>query len=182
MIGFPLGLLWANAGEWMIHKYLLHDMGKSKDSFWAFHWHEHHRESRLNDMLDENYERDLFDGLHAQSRAAGLAVAAALHLPLLPIAPAFTAGVWASIGTYYVVHKKSHQDPEWGRKYLRWHYDHHMGRNQHANWCVTWPLFDHLMGTREPYAGTEREAKDRARRAQVKARRAARADAAPAAA
>jgi sterol desaturase/sphingolipid hydroxylase (fatty acid hydroxylase superfamily) len=71
--------------------------------------------------------------------------------------------VWLSAYGYYLVHKKSHLDPEWARKHLPWHYDHHMGPNQDANWCVTLPLFDHLMGTREHYVGTEREARDRQR-------------------
>ena len=26
------------------------------------------------------------------------------------------------------------------------------------NWCVTWPLMDHLMGTRLVWVGTEKEA------------------------
>ena len=49
-----------------------------------------------------------------------------------------------------------------------------MGPNQDANWCVTWPWFDQLMGTREVYAGTEREAADMARREARERRRAAR--------
>lgn len=28
------------------------------------------------------------------------------------------------------------------------HYDHHMNASQHANWCVTKPWFDYIMGTR----------------------------------
>ena len=62
---------------------------------------------------------------------------------------------------------------EWARENLTWHYDHHMGPDQDCNWCVTWPWFDHIMGTREPYVGTEREARDRKRRADRAARKAA---------
>ena len=36
MIGIPIGLIAANASEWLIHKYVLHGPGKKKDSFWAF--------------------------------------------------------------------------------------------------------------------------------------------------
>ncbi|MBK8693335.1 MAG: hypothetical protein IPN17_13835 [Deltaproteobacteria bacterium] len=39
MIGLPLALLYSNAWEWVIHKYVLHGMGKSRESFWSFHWH-----------------------------------------------------------------------------------------------------------------------------------------------
>jgi sterol desaturase/sphingolipid hydroxylase (fatty acid hydroxylase superfamily) len=84
-------------------------------------------------------------------------------LPLWPVAPFFCAAVWLSAYHYYRVHKKAHLDPAWAKAHVPWHYDHHMGPNQHANWCVTIPLMDHLMGTRVPYAGTEREAQDAAR-------------------
>ena len=39
MIGIPVALAASNAGEWLIHKYWLHGLGKNKKSFWAFHWH-----------------------------------------------------------------------------------------------------------------------------------------------
>ena len=173
MLGFALGLVAQNAGEWLAHKHVLHGMAREKDSFWAFHWYEHHKESRRNDFYDPHYERHLFGGLHAQSKEAlGLLAAGALVLPLLPVAPGFTSGFLFGLGNYYWVHKKSHNDPEWAKRHLPWHYDHHMGPNQHANWCVTFPLFDHLMGTREPYLGTAREAKDRARAARRAAARA----------
>jgi hypothetical protein len=42
-----------------------------------------------------------------------------------------------------------------------------MGPDQDANWCVTHPWFDLVMGTREPYAGTERERADSAKRARL---------------
>lgn len=173
MLGFPVGLLYANAGEWMIHKYILHGMGRDKSSLWAFHWHEHHRECRKNDYRDPNYERPLV-GWHAQGKEAlALGIAAVAHVPLFPIAPFFTSAVWFSIANYYRVHKRSHMDPDWARENLAWHYDHHMGPNQDSNWCVSWPWFDWVMGTREPYVGTEREERDLARKKERAARRVA---------
>jgi sterol desaturase/sphingolipid hydroxylase (fatty acid hydroxylase superfamily) len=164
-------MLYTNAGEWIVHKYLLHGLGKRKKSFWSFHWHEHHRNSRRNEHIDEAYKRPLF-AWHAQSKEAlALAAAGAAVAPLLPVAPFFTAGVWYSLVNYYRVHKRSHQDPGWARNNVPWHYDHHMGPNQDANWCVTRPWFDHIMGTRVPYAGTEREARDLARRKEREVRR-----------
>ena len=160
MLGFPIGLLYANAGEWFIHKHVLHGTGKNKKSMWAFHFHEHHRAARKHRMLDEDYNRSVV-GWHAQGKEAlGVVGLAALHLPLFPVAPFFTGAVVFSAYKYYTRHKRSHEDPEWARQHLTWHYDHHMGPNQDSNWCVTWPWFDHVMGTREPYAFTEREAKD----------------------
>ena len=52
MLGIPLGLLAANATEWFVHKHVLHGIGRKKSSFWSFHWHEHHRESRRHEMHD----------------------------------------------------------------------------------------------------------------------------------
>ncbi len=164
MFGIPLGLLYANAGEWAIHKYVLHGLGKKKTSFWAFHWHEHHGASRRADFADPNYQKSTF-GWHAQGKEAfGLVGLAALHLPLLPIAPFFTGAVLYSIARYHRVHKRSHLDPAWARENLTWHYDHHMGPDQDANWCVSKPWFDILMKTRKPYAFTEREERDLTRK------------------
>ena len=165
MLGIPLGLAYANAGEWFIHKYVLHGLGKKRSSFWSFHFHEHHKNARRNGFSDPDYDRPPF-GDHAQGRELGGLIALSLaHAPLLPVAPLFTLTIWGSAAYYYRVHKRSHQDPDWARTNLPWHYDHHMGPDQDANWCVTRPWMDQLMGTRKPYVGTEREQQDLARRA-----------------
>lgn len=157
MIGFPIGMLYSNAGEWFIHKYVLHNIGKNKKSFWSFHWHEHHREARRNDHVDPNYKRSIF-GWNPQSKElVGIVGLGLVHAPLLPIAPFFTLAVWYSGYHYYKVHKKAHTDPEWARKHLPWHVDHHMGPDQNQNWCVSYPWFDHIMGTRHPYVMTPQE-------------------------
>jgi hypothetical protein len=151
MIGIPLGLLYTNVGEWLVHKYVLHGLGKNKDSFWAFHWHEHHRESRTHDMLDPQYERSLFSWQAQTKEVVALIGGALLHAPLLPVAPFFTATVWYRMYRYYLIHKRAHLDPGWAERELPWHYDHHMGKDQNANWCVTHPFFDHVMGTRKTW-------------------------------
>jgi sterol desaturase/sphingolipid hydroxylase (fatty acid hydroxylase superfamily) len=164
MLGIPIGLAYANASEWLIHKYVLHGRGKKRSSFWSFHFHEHHRAARKHGHYDADYET-LGLGDNPQNREAlGLVALSVLHAPLLPVAPFFTATVWYSAVHYWRVHRRSHLEPEWARENLSWHYDHHMGPNQDANWCVTRPWMDQLMGTREPYVGTEREQKDIARR------------------
>jgi sterol desaturase/sphingolipid hydroxylase (fatty acid hydroxylase superfamily) len=116
-------------------------------------------------MVDADYERPVI-GRHAQGKEAlGLLGVCVAHAPLFGVAPFFTGAVWCSAGLYYVRHRRAHLDPSWAREHLSWHYDHHMGPDQDANWCVTWPWFDHLMGTRVPYKDTPREERDRARRA-----------------
>lgn len=158
MIGIPLGLLASNATEWLVHKYVLHGLGAKRSSFWSFHWHEHHKNSRKHAGADADYEQPLLSSWNGQSKEAlALVGTAALMAPLFPVAPFFVGTVMYSAVNYYRKHKRAHLDPAWAREHLPWHYDHHMGPNQHANWCVTRPWFDHIMGTREPYVGTERE-------------------------
>lgn len=172
MLGIPLGILYANGVEWVMHKHVLHGLGKDKKSLWAFHWHEHHGASRQHEMLDEHYIHGSWTEWNSKTKeAVALVLGALVHAPLLPVAPFFTLTVWAWGANYYRVHRKSHLDPEWGRQHLPWHYDHHMGPNQHANWGVTYPLWDIILGTREVYLGTERWREDTERRAKVKARR-----------
>jgi sterol desaturase/sphingolipid hydroxylase (fatty acid hydroxylase superfamily) len=171
--GFVSGLVAANAGEWYIHKYLLHKDARRKDSFWRFHWAIHHKTVYESEFNDPDYQKTIFEIWNPHSKEVfSLVAGAAIVSPLFPVAPWFTMGVWTSIANYYRVHRRSHEDPEWGYKYLPWHYDHHMGRDQDKNWCVTFPLWDYVMGTRVPYKGTELERKDIERKVKKAARKA----------
>lgn len=144
-----LGLLYANAGEWLMHKYILHALGKNRQSFWAYHWHEHHAVCAKNAMLDPGYRSLTLTIWNAQTKELSvLAGIVLLHLPLFLLFPLFTGAVYASLILYYYKHRKAHLNPAWAKQHLRWHYDHHLGDNCDANWCVTWPWFDYLMGTR----------------------------------
>lgn len=165
MIGIPVALVLANATEWVVHKHVLHRLGRNKNSLWAFHWHEHHGNSRRGNMIDETYERSPF-GWHAQGKElAALIGLGFLTLPLAPIAPFYTGTALYCIAEYYFKHRRAHEDPVWAREHLPWHYDHHMGPNQDANWGVVRPWMDNWLGTREPYVGTERETRDVQKRA-----------------
>jgi sterol desaturase/sphingolipid hydroxylase (fatty acid hydroxylase superfamily) len=173
MLGIPIALAVSNASEWLIHKYVLHGQGRVRGTFWSFHWHEHHKNARANAFVDPDYERSLF-GWNAQAKEAlGLLGGALLVTPLFPVAPFFVLTSYFTSYRYYRVHKRAHQEPGWAREHLPWHYDHHMGPNQDANWCVTNPWFDKIMGTREPYADTERERADLEKRDSKRRHRAA---------
>lgn len=146
---FVGGLLITNAGEWIIHKHVLHGLGKRRGSLFSFHWNEHHRTARRNDFRDADYERSVF-GWHSQGREAGLLTL--LGIAVAPIGfalPCVLGGIWTGLTAYYVVHKRAHLHPEWAKKWVPWHVDHHMGKNQDSNWCVTWPIWDVIMSTRE---------------------------------
>ncbi len=159
MLGILIGRAYAIAAEWAIHKYFLHGLGKDDDSVFAFHWHDHHRAASVHGMYDTGYEHSVLHDSAQRKEAIGLALLVASHLPLFPVAPFFVGTLAWSARKYYIEHKRAHLDLEWTRENLPWHYDHHMGRNQDANWGVTSPLADIVMGTRVPFAGTEEEAR-----------------------
>lgn len=148
VLGIALGLLHANAVEWLTHKYVLHGLGKRKGSMWRFHWAQHHRIARKNAMYDKTYEEPFWRWKARGKEVAGIMGLAALHLPLIKVAPFFTVTVLASSFNYLYRHRKAHLDVEWGKRHMPHHYDHHMGENQDANWCVSYPWFDWLLGTR----------------------------------
>ncbi|MFT6628507.1 MAG: sterol desaturase/sphingolipid hydroxylase (fatty acid hydroxylase superfamily), partial [Flavobacteriales bacterium] len=148
---------------------------KVKGSFWSFHWHTHHRACRKHAHIDDDYNGSVLQWNGQGKEAAAIALGSAAFLPLLPVAPWFVGGLWYSAANYYVRHRRSHLDPEWAKVHLTWHYDHHMGTNQHANWCVTRPWCDIIMGTHRPYLGTWRAKQDAARNRSAIERKAARA-------
>ena len=158
---FGLGLLYGQWLEWLIHKHLLHTVGKKRGSLFGYHFHAHHRESLLNLFYDPSYHGH---GEGTKKEIRDLCLLFVLHSPLIFFVPAFLAGATAHSILYFLVHRKAHIDPDWCKKHLPWHYDHHMAPNQDANWGVTTDWIDRLMGTREVYLGTEKEIRDTQRR------------------
>jgi hypothetical protein len=148
-VQFLLGLLYANACEWLMHKYILHALGKKRPSFWAYHWHEHHAVCVRHRMFDPGYQKLNLSCWNTQSKEllvlAGIVL---LHIPIALLLPAFATAVYATLALYYYKHRKAHLDPVWAKQHLRWHYEHHLAGDGSGNWCVTWPWFDYLMGTR----------------------------------
>ncbi len=153
MIGIPIALLAANGVEWYLHKYALHGVpqqggGRKSISppFMIRHW-AHHKQVRLNQDRDDGLYGDEHNEDAAAEKKALLQICAVTTLAM-PIAPFFTLTTYYCAWNYWHVHSQSHLDPEWGKKKIPWHYDHHMNTNQDANWGVTKPWFDYIMGTR----------------------------------
>lgn len=144
---FLLAYAYANWLEWIIHKHLFHGLGKKKKSIFATHWHTHHRSCRKQKNHDHTYKQF---PLHStvKHEVVSLAVLCAVHVPLLWVSPFFYGSLVFFSACYFYLHRRSHTNVDWGKKYLPWHYDHHMGRNQDSNWGVTSPLWDWIMGTR----------------------------------
>ena len=98
VVQFFLGLLYANAGEWLVHKHILHALGKNRHSFWAYHLHEHHAVCISNNMLDPGYQKLTLTTWNTQSKElVVLAGFVLLHVPILLIFPLFTSAVYASL-------------------------------------------------------------------------------------
>jgi len=156
MLGIPVALAVFGYGEWAIHKHLLHGLGRSKESRFAFHYHDHHQAVRRNGGYDPAYEGPIWSTPTQAREAIGLGLIGLAHAPLLPLFPFYTATVWYCLRRYRRDHRRAHLDPVWGRDHLSHHYDHHMG-DQDKNFNVVWPWFDILARTREIFVGTEKE-------------------------
>ncbi len=147
LIQFILGLLVANIGEWIMHRYLLHALGARKNSWWAYHLRQHHYISQQSEMMDLGYLHR--PNIHNTQGKELIVLTSILliHSPLFFWAPGYLAAVYCSVLMYYILHRCSHIYPGWAKKHLPWHYDHHF-YHCNANWCVTFPLFDYIIGTR----------------------------------
>jgi len=148
---FLLGLIYANAGEWLMHKYILHGLGKNAHGFWAYHLHEHHVVCIRHGMLDPGYKTINLMTWNTQSKELlVLGAIVLLHLPLFFLIPSFICAVYFSLALYYYKHRRAHLDSGWAKQHLPWHYDHHLCIDSgcNGNWCVTWPWFDYLLRTR----------------------------------
>ena len=153
MIGFPIALFVANGFEWYAHKHLLHGTPRKGQSRYSplpstmkSHW-AHHKMVRVQGYYDDGYLEGL-KNWRTRDEVKRLLQATAVTTLAIPLAPFFVLGTNYAAGKYFYTHRRSHIDPEWGRKAIPWHYDHHMNTNQDANWCVTRPWFDYIMGTR----------------------------------
>jgi len=136
-----LGWIYGHAAEYIIHKYVLHNHKRFKGPF-KRHFGTHHKIARKNNMYDENYLK--LSKNNSIFEISGLSLLLLSHAPLLFIIPYFWLTLLYSAFVYYYVHRRSHIDVAWGKKWLPWHYAHHMEKDQHQHWGVRLPIFDKL--------------------------------------
>ena len=138
-----LAWLYSHFYEYIAHRYFLH----GKDNFRSVfkkHFGHHHASARKNNMGDSDYNKLL----NIDFEVISLFLSLLFHSPLAIFFPYAYATLVVCTLSYYFIHRKSHIDPEWCKKWLPWHYDHHMSKNQHVNWGVRLPIFDYIFGTR----------------------------------
>ncbi|HJF27211.1 MAG TPA: hypothetical protein K8V79_03000 [Acinetobacter lwoffii] len=152
--GFLTGLVVANGFEWFAHKYILHGTHRAGQARYSpvpesmrSHW-EHHREVRKTEFSDIGYVEGYKNWRTRNEIGSLVVVASVFGLAFYPVSKGMVLATLYSAGNYYYIHRRAHLEPEWARKKIPWHYDHHMNSNQDANWCVTKPWFDYLLGTR----------------------------------
>jgi hypothetical protein len=136
---FLLGFVYGSTVEWAVHKYLFHNKGKKKGSWFSFHIREHHVTCRKNGNTDRNFSK---------RELPGILFLLLTHFPLYYLLPMFyyALGLYALL--FILVHNTVHIWPEFGKKYIPWHWDHHM-RYQNHNFNVVLPIADYLFGTRK---------------------------------
>jgi sterol desaturase/sphingolipid hydroxylase (fatty acid hydroxylase superfamily) len=158
MLGIPIGFAVFGVGEWAIHKYVLHGLGRR----FSFHLADHHHAVRGNGGYDLAYEGPVWSASTPLRESVGLIAIGLAHAPLFVVAPFYTSTIWYCLLRYRRDHRRAHLDPAWARDHLPWHYDHHMG-DQDSNFGVSWAWFDVLVGTRKVYVGSRRERLSRAK-------------------
>jgi len=145
-----MAIVYTQLLEWVLHRYVLHGLGKNKKSMFSSHWHTHHKTSRKNDNFDKDYLRSIFFESSRQE-IIGLILLVLIHAPLLLYLPLFYFSLIILSIRYYIIHRRSHLDIKWCKEHLPWHYDHHLGKNQNVNWGVTTDWVDKLFKTKIKY-------------------------------
>ena len=136
------GWLYGHFFEYLVHRYVLHNYKLFKFAF-KNHFKTHHGISRKNHMYDKTYENIL----SSKFEVIGLSLTAVIHFPLIFYLPYMYYTLCFSMLMYYILHKIAHTHVAWGKKYLPWHYAHHMDKNQNINWGVRLPIIDKLFKT-----------------------------------
>ena len=146
-----LGFVFGSLVEWIAHRYFLHNF--SKRLFSNSHFSVHHKKCRKHNNFDDDYLN-----FPPSSLGGGGSEIVLLVSLIVAFTPTILISFWLWVGLlghsclYYFLHRKSHVDVEWGKKWMPWHWDHHMGRDQNCNWGVTNPTFDYVFRTRKTYS------------------------------
>tara|TARA_R110001583_G_scaffold8208_3_gene39680 strand:+ start:678 stop:1115 length:438 start_codon:yes stop_codon:yes gene_type:complete len=136
-----LGLLYGNFLEYVIHKHLFHKMGRKKNSIWGYHLRGHHVLSKKNGFIDLTA---------SQVENWGLIFLMVVHLPFFWLSIGFWLGINIYSILFKVLHGFQHSHPEFTKKYMKWHWDHHM-KNPNKNFGVVAPWSDYLFRTRKDH-------------------------------
>ena len=141
MLGFVFGFLYGSFLEYMIHRFVFHKLGHKKKSIWSYHIKGHHVLSRKNNFIDLT---------ESQAESVGMIFLILIHIPLISISLGAWLGVTVYALSFKILHGVQHRNPEFTKKYMKWHWDHHM-KSPNKNFGVVVPWMDYLFGTRKKY-------------------------------
>ena len=141
MLGFVLGFLYGSFLEYFIHRYVFHKMGKKRGSIFSYHLRGHHKLAAKNNFIDLTPSRVEF---------YGLIIFVMLHLPIVYVSFGFWMGVTVFAILFKILHGIQHARPSFTKKYMKWHWDHHM-KTPNKNFGVVVPWMDYIFGTRKKY-------------------------------
>ncbi len=136
---FLLGFVYASIVEWAIHKYLFHELGKKKGSKFSFHIRDHH----INCLKSGNRDRHF-----SHREIPGILFLLLINFPVVYFLPSFYYAMCTYGALFIITHNIAHIWPQFGKKYIPWHWDHHM-KYQNHNFNVVLPIADYLFGTRK---------------------------------
>ena len=136
---FLIGVVYSSLVEWTVHKFLFHDFGKKRNSYFSFHLREHHINCRKNENVDRNFSK---------REIPGIAFLLLTHLPIYYLIPTFYYAITLYGVSFVIIHNLVHFWPKMGKKFIPWHWDHHMV-HQNQNFNVVLPIADYLLCTRK---------------------------------
>jgi hypothetical protein len=142
-----LGVIFANIVEVLAHKYVLHELGKKKDSWFHHHW-KHHHVARKLDFYDPGYTLPFWKPERFKE-IVSIVLLAFLMMPFWFYFKIFTVTLWIYSLFYLILHRYMHLHPEFAKKWFKTHWQHHMQGNQEHSWGVICPLIDIILGTRK---------------------------------
>lgn len=152
MLLFVLGYVYGHVLEYFLHRFVLHSkVGVKRGHFLSFHFSEHHSSARKNDFVDLSYKDGLLRWNAASKEAVALTLLMLIHIPFFYLSKYFFAALLVSLVEYYYKHRRAHSDVNWAKSNIPWHYDHHMGPDQHKNWGVRSDIVDKIFKTKERY-------------------------------
>lgn len=130
-----LGFIYSSILEWWLHKVPLHK------SF-LFKNHIEHHKLTGRDMFDPDY----FNSLFGSGETIFAIFIAVLHIPLLLWLKYFYITFFCYLISYLIVHRLSHTNIIFAKRYVPWHYIHHCV-NAKKNFGIVHPIIDIIFGT-----------------------------------
>lgn len=140
---FVLGIIWATLIEWLIHRFILHDLASKLKA--SYHL-EHHFIAAKSKGLDSDYDTLFLKSSPRIKEVVGLIFVLFIHCPIIFLSIEFFLGNLFITLLYYFIHKIVHKNIEFGWRWVPWHMQHHL-ISAKKNFGVTTPLWDWVFGT-----------------------------------